>query len=187
MTSRTTNGFYSRLLSCAQKWFTGKSFSFLDSTPQDCHFFFYKKVCWWIFVMGHQRVWIFPIANWRDPLGYFLENPMVMLFTTASGVVVLHSLRINCVEVESWKTWCQNQSSFTSWHWPRGLEHRNLRLHFHGNVSAFCAGFWKAMNCTQDFLSFAMTTFHWPIALKNSNFWQSSNRKVAFWAFETKL
>jgi hypothetical protein len=65
-------------------------------------------------------------------------------------------------------------------HQPRGLEHGNLRLHFHGKVSAFYAGFWKVMNCTQDFLSFVMTTFHWPIALKNSNFWQSSNRKVAF-------
>ncbi len=119
--------------------------------------------------MGRQRVWIFPIANWRDPLGYFFENPMVMLFAIASGVLVLNSWRCNCVEVENWRTWCHNQSSFTSWHWPIGFEHGNLRLHFHGKISALCAGFGKVINCTQDFLSFVMTTFHWSIALKNSN------------------
>jgi hypothetical protein len=122
-----------------------------------------------ISIMGRQRVWIFPIGYWRDPLRYFFENPMVMLFAIASGVVILNSWRFNCVEVENWKTWCQNQFSFTSWHWPIGLEHGNLRLHFHGRVSPFCARFWKVMNCTQDFLSFVMTTFHWPITLKNLN------------------
>ncbi len=70
-------------------------------------------------------------------------------------------LRIGKLDVKTRK--------FTSWHWPIGLEHGNLRLHFHGRVSALCAGFWKVMNCTQDFLSFVMTTFHWPITLKNSN------------------
>ncbi len=102
-----------------------------------------------------------------------------MLFAIASGVVVLNSWRFNCAEVENWKTWRQNQSSFTSWHWPIGLEHRNLRLHFHGKVSVLCAGFWKVMNCTQDFLSFVVTTFHWPIALKN---WNSKNFQEYNWA-----
>jgi hypothetical protein len=129
--------------------------------------------------MGCQRVWIFSIANWRDPLAYFFQNPMVMLFAIASQVVVLNSWRFNVVEVENWKTWCQNQSSFTSWHWPIGVEHGNLRLHSHGKVSALCAGFWKVMNCTQDFLSFVVTTFHWPIALKNSN---SNNFQEYNWA-----
>jgi hypothetical protein len=135
--------------------------------------------------MGCQ--WFFPTANWRDPLEFFFEIPMAMLFAIASGVVVLNSWRFNCVEFESWKTWCQNQSSFISWHWPIGVEHGNLKLHFHGKVNAFYAGILKVMNCTQDFLYFVMTTFHWPIVLKNSNFWHSSNRKVASWAFETKL
>ncbi len=133
------------------------------------------------------REFEFPLLFEGTHLDFFFKNPMVMLFAIASGVVVLNSWRFNYVEVESWKTWCQNQSSFTSWHWPRGLEHGNLRLHFHGKVDAFYAGFWEVTNCTQGFLSFVMTTFHWPIALKNSNFWQSSNRKVAFWAFKTKV
>jgi hypothetical protein len=147
--------------------FIGKSFSFLDSTPKIANLFFHKQVSGWISVMGCQRVWIFPIANWRDPLGYFFRiHGDVVCY---SGVVVLNSWRFNCVEVENWKTWCQNQSSFPSWHWLIGLEHGNLRLHFHGKVSALCAGFWKVMNCTQDFLSFVMNTFHWSIVLKNSN------------------
>ncbi len=136
MTSIATNGFYSRLLSCAQKWVISKVKVLVSwiQPPKIAILFSPDKVSWWIFVMGHQRVWIFPIANWRDPLGYFFENPMVMLFAIASGVVVLNSWRFNCVEVESWKTWCQNQSSFTSWNWTRGVEHGNLRMHFHRSL-----------------------------------------------------
>jgi hypothetical protein len=63
----------------------------------------------------------FPLLIEGTLLGLFFENPMVMLFAIASGVVVLNSWRFNCVEVENWKTWCQNQKihimTLTYWAW----------------------------------------------------------------------